>query len=332
MFTVVFIVRDEERHLPEALKSLGALTDVVVCDTGSRDATVARARAAGARVVHHAWRDDFSAARTFAESHAAHDWVVRFDADERFTSPLAPRLSLREWLEPHLSRAEAVGAGQVFMRRRYAPGNEHWFPRVHRRGCYAWKHPVHELLHPVAGVWPPSIAAGGALVVHEREARPRPYRAILQSAAARQPTEPHLLFHLGQACFEEQDLDAAASWLRAYLAGPPGYRFHRSEAWMLLGRCAAARGDPDGAFEAFEQAALQGPRAEPLWHAARLALSLGRVDRARAAVERGRAMQPPRERQPFGGEAPPYLLDLRLYQPEAWEALSLALASKGLAG
>jgi glycosyltransferase involved in cell wall biosynthesis len=332
MFTVVFIVRDEERHLPGALESLGTIAELVVCDTGSRDATVEVAREAGARVVHHAWRNDFAAARAFAESHATQEWIVRFDADERFASMGAPGLSFREWLVPQLVAAEEVDAGQVFVRRRYAPGNEHWFPRVHRRGRYRWRHPVHELLQPLEGTWPPAMAAAGAVILHERALRPRPYRQILEAAVVEAPADPHLLFHLGQACFEEQDLAATDFWLRRYLAGPAGYRFHRSEAWMLLGRCLAARGDSHEAFHAFEQASLLGPRAEPLWHAAHLALGLGDMGRARACMERGRALPPPRERQPFGLDDHPYLLDLRLYQAATWDALAGEIASRGRSG
>jgi tetratricopeptide (TPR) repeat protein len=328
MFTVVFIVRDEEHHLPQALQSLGAVPSLVVCDTGSRDATVEVAWAAGARVVHHEWRDDFAAARAFAESHAEQEWIVRFDADERFICTDSPGRTLREWLEPHLERAQAMGAGQVFVRRQYAPGNEHWFPRIHRRGQYRWCYPVHELLQPLEAEWPPSIAAQGAFILHERAARPRPYRRILEAAVAHQPGEPYLLFHLGQTCFEEQDLPSAESWLRKYLEGPPGYLFHRSEAWMLWGQCRASAGDFTAAFRAFEEAARQGPRAEPLWHAARLALTLGEWARARAWIERGRALTPPRERQPFGEDAHPYLLDQRLYQAAAWEALEQELLSR----
>jgi glycosyltransferase involved in cell wall biosynthesis len=328
MFTVVFIVRDEEQHLPRALDSLGPVPDLVVCDTGSRDATAEVARALGARVVHHAWRDDFSAARAFAESHAAEEWIVRFDADERFrsTNPLAP--SFQQWLVPHLSRAQEAGAGQVFVRRRYAPGNEHWFPRIHRRGLYRWRHPVHEVLQPLATTWPPSIAAREALVLHERTHRHRPYRHILEAAVRQEPSDPYLLFHLGHACFEEQDFAASESWLLKYLEGPPGYRFHRSEAWMLLGQCRARQGHAAAAFHAYEEASSQGPRAEPLWHAARLALSMGDLSRGLAYVERGRTLSPPRERQPFGQDDHPYLLDMRLYQADAWETLAHQLASQ----
>lgn len=78
------IVRDEERHLAGCLASLAPVVDeVVVVDTGSRDATVQIARSAGARVVHRAWDGDFSAARNAGLDLAAGRWILYIDADER---------------------------------------------------------------------------------------------------------------------------------------------------------------------------------------------------------------------------------------------------------
>ncbi len=90
MFSVVMIVRDEAAALPGALASVRGAPEVVICDTGSRDGTRDIARKAGARVVDYTWGNDFAAARTFAESHAAHDWIMRLDADERVV-PCASR-------------------------------------------------------------------------------------------------------------------------------------------------------------------------------------------------------------------------------------------------
>jgi thioredoxin-like negative regulator of GroEL len=82
--SLCLIARDEERFLPACLASArGAVDEAVVVDTGSRDATRALARRAGARVVEFAWRDDFAAARNASLAAATGDWVLVLDADER---------------------------------------------------------------------------------------------------------------------------------------------------------------------------------------------------------------------------------------------------------
>lgn len=82
------IVRDEARVLGRCLDSVrGVVDELVVVDTGSRDATREVAAAAGARVERFEWCDDFSAARNHALSFARGDWVLVLDADEVLASP-----------------------------------------------------------------------------------------------------------------------------------------------------------------------------------------------------------------------------------------------------
>jgi len=82
--TLCIIVRDEEEYLPGCLASVeGCVAEVIVVDTGSRDNTVALAEAAGAKLVHHVWSDNFSAARNAALAQASQPWILLLDADER---------------------------------------------------------------------------------------------------------------------------------------------------------------------------------------------------------------------------------------------------------
>jgi glycosyltransferase involved in cell wall biosynthesis len=77
------IVRDEEDQLPRALASVaGAAEEIVLVDTGSRDATVEIAEQAGARIFHFPWVDDFGAARNAALEQAGGEWILWLDADE----------------------------------------------------------------------------------------------------------------------------------------------------------------------------------------------------------------------------------------------------------
>lgn len=77
------IVRDEEAFLADCLESIReAVDEIVVVDTGSRDATPEIARRFGARVYESEWVGDFSQARNAALSYATGDWVLVIDADE----------------------------------------------------------------------------------------------------------------------------------------------------------------------------------------------------------------------------------------------------------
>lgn len=81
--SLCMIVKDEEHHLPRCLASVkGAVDEVVIVDTGSRDRTIRIARQFGARVVEMPWRGDFAAARNAGIEQASGDWILFLDADE----------------------------------------------------------------------------------------------------------------------------------------------------------------------------------------------------------------------------------------------------------
>ena len=88
----VIITRDEARNLPACLAGLNWCDEVVVLDSGSRDDTVAIARAAGARVeVTPDW-PGFGPQKNRALQLARCDWVLSIDADERVDAALAAEI------------------------------------------------------------------------------------------------------------------------------------------------------------------------------------------------------------------------------------------------
>ena len=145
--TACLITFNEESNLPRALASLrGVADEIIVVDSGSRDATVEVARAHGARVVDRAWTN-YSEQKNFAAAQATHDWVLSLDADEELSPEL--RASLLEWKQ-HAPDAAAY----EFSRRANYLGewirHSGWYPnrqiRLYRRDAASFAGTVHESL------------------------------------------------------------------------------------------------------------------------------------------------------------------------------------------
>src|SRR5690606_29929897 len=82
--SAALIVRDEAAMIGGCLESLrGHVDEIVVVDTGSADATPQIVASYGARLLHHEWNGDFSAARNRALDAVSGDWILYIDADER---------------------------------------------------------------------------------------------------------------------------------------------------------------------------------------------------------------------------------------------------------
>jgi Flp pilus assembly protein TadD len=91
--SLCMIVRDEASHIAQCLSAVRDLVDeMVVVDTGSADGTGDLARAEGAQVHAHAWPGSFAEARNLSLGHAAGDWVLVLDADERIAPGDFPRI------------------------------------------------------------------------------------------------------------------------------------------------------------------------------------------------------------------------------------------------
>ncbi|MBM4053766.1 MAG: glycosyltransferase [Planctomycetes bacterium] len=87
------IVKNEEKFLPNCLKSLkNAVDEIIVVDTGSTDNTVNIAKKYGAKVFFHSWNNNYSEARNYAISHTTKDWIFMVDADEELEQDDIPAL------------------------------------------------------------------------------------------------------------------------------------------------------------------------------------------------------------------------------------------------
>lgn len=124
--SIVLITRNEAANLPRTLASVRGLGEIVVVDSGSTDATVELARAAGASVFVEPWKG-FAAQKNSAIDHAAGDWILSLDADEE-VSP-----ALRREIEALLQSEPTFTAYRI-------PRLNHFLGRPLRHGGY-WPDP-----------------------------------------------------------------------------------------------------------------------------------------------------------------------------------------------
>ena len=143
--SVTVITLNEAAHIEACLRSVTWADEVLVVDSGSTDATVDLARAAGARVLTREW-PGYAAQKNFAAAEATHDWILSIDADERVAPELAQQIRA-------LLAADPPAAGYRIPRVTWHLGRwirtTDWYPdhqlRLYDRRRARWKpKPVHE--------------------------------------------------------------------------------------------------------------------------------------------------------------------------------------------
>lgn len=130
--SAVIIARNAERLLAVVLEALQWCDEIVVVDSGSTDATVAIARAAGATVVHRPF-DGYGPQKAFAVGLARNNWVFVVDADEVVSPALGSEIeSAIKSVEQGTSsyRGFEVPITLVFMGRLMRHGAENKMPHL----------------------------------------------------------------------------------------------------------------------------------------------------------------------------------------------------------
>jgi len=147
MISVLILTKNEQLDLPGCLDSVRWCDDVRVLDSGSSDATVQIAQAAGAAVDTRAF-DGYASQRNYGLGLPfRHDWVLILDADER-----VPDAAAQEMAVFVRSAAPEVAAGR--MRRRdiwWGRWLKHaqispWFIRLVRVGRAHYEREINEVI------------------------------------------------------------------------------------------------------------------------------------------------------------------------------------------
>jgi glycosyltransferase involved in cell wall biosynthesis len=146
--SAVVICQDEADRIGDCLASVAWCDEIVVVDSGSRDATVEIAQKLSTRVQHNPW-PGFVAQKNFALEQATGDWILCLDADERVTPALRAAIERALAGESQVSGVDSGDprvAGFEMRRHAFHLGRwiDHggWYPdwklRLVRRGRARW--------------------------------------------------------------------------------------------------------------------------------------------------------------------------------------------------
>ena len=313
--TLCMIVKDEADHLARCLRSAKPIVDeIVVVDTGSRDRSADIARAFGARVYEHRWRDDFSEARNASISKASGDWILVLDGDEvvsaqdygRFREIVAgpPTSAFTVRTRNYTSELNTVGWRPNTGEYAEQEAGAGWFPsekvRVFpRTPGVAFRHPVHELVeHSLREAGIPIQACElqvhhyGPLQAEQALRKTRTYSELERRKLQEPADRPASLREAAiQAARMGRHADSVNLWGR-FLEDHPG----SPEAYVNMGAACLQLGRYDEAVWCAESALRCAP-----------AMREAHVNLALAALHRGDAARAVAVLEPLLTRDPDYL-------------------------
>ena len=288
--SLCMIVRNEAEWLGRCLDSAsGVFDELVVVDTGSTDGTAELAQAAGARVFHFPWGDDFAAARNRSLESARGEWILVLDADEA----LWPRRGVRSKL---LALANSgAPAGQVEIVSEVPGGRSscqttRFFPR-HPAVRYTRR--VHEQLtrdgRPLVG-WPTGVRVEhfgySAELVTSRSKLVR-NETLLRAQLLEYPEDSHDWYQLGRTLeLGERFEEALEAYQRAveFVSDDDPHLPHLFEC---AATCLRAMDRSPQALEWLSQVEpVFSERADTVFLVALLAMDVGQLARAERGFQR----------------------------------------------
>lgn len=219
--SICIIAKNEEKHIEQCIRRILKYgMEIVVVDTGSTDNTKQTAAKYTDKVYDFAWINDFSAARNFAVSKAANNWILVLDCDEYVQDMDVAKLRMCMQKYPR-----CVGVAEI--RNVYtADGKESVqtdeVPRFYNRNYYEYRCRIHEQITPKKADnydeitletfhVPVTVKHYGYDISPEemRKKQQRNLELLRDSLGENEGMDDYLYFQMGQSCSALQEYGKA---------------------------------------------------------------------------------------------------------------------------
>lgn len=241
--SVAMIVKNEERHIRRALRSVCEADEIVILDTGSTDNTEKIVTSLGwpnVRYVkdQYVWCDNFAEARNVSIDLCTNDWVLILDADDRMVEDAIFEIKSAIEKEPEACSLRLKVSSEK--------SSFHLFrPQVLRKSAGArYEGRVHEYIVPAGSQTVASEIIRGWSENHAKDER-RNLR-ILQQCVEDEPDNARVRFYLAKELFEHKEFAEASKQFDIYV---PMSRFvaELAEAYLCQAKIAWQMNDGDAA-------------------------------------------------------------------------------------
>lgn len=247
--SLCMIVRDEEDVIKRCLQSAaGAVDEIVIVDTGSKDRTKQLAAEFTDKIYDFPWRDDFSAARNFAFSKGTGDYLMWLDADDVLPASEAEKLlAFKAELDSSPCDVAMMPYDTAFDEND-APVFSYYRERLLRNVPQArWEGRVHEVVPPFG------VVRHADIHIRHRKAKQgfsdrnlRIYESMLAEGTALGPREE---FYYARELYSHGRYEESAAMFRQFLNDPEGWLENKLEACRQLADCLSALGKEEEALE-----------------------------------------------------------------------------------
>lgn len=223
-FSVCIIAKNEEKNIERCLKSLQILNcEIILCDTGSTDATISLASPYVSKIISFDWIQDFSAARNYSIAQASNDWVLVMDCDEWIESAdVSAFLKLSKDYPDHIGLLKRINLCNPHDR---SGAYTDRVPRFFDRRFFTYRGRIHEQVvslsgQPLNGFHLPLVILHTGYVGTPEEMALKHERNIsmLKRELAADPGNPYYNFQLGQEYYNLNEYEKALDYYSVVLS------------------------------------------------------------------------------------------------------------------
>lgn len=241
--SLCMIVKNESDVLERAVENARLFADeIVIVDTGSTDGTAALAKRLADKTDVFKWRDDFAAARNYADSLATCPYKMWLDADD--IVPLPSAKAIGKLMRTLDDSTDVVMLPYVLDRDEYgAPKFSYYRERiVKNRADFMWRGRVHEAI-AIHG----NIVKAKPIILHakpaERTGGTRNLDIYKKMVTEGHAFEPRETYYYARELYYNGEYGAAAREFERYLGMQIGYAANDIDASLMLSRCYAKLGE-----------------------------------------------------------------------------------------